>query len=163
MDLFWIERGLAVVTRPRGGDGLADELAELAAAGVDVLVSCLPRDEERDLGLEGERTAAAGAGMHFVSVPVPDMGTPPDARRYDAAVEELAALRAAGRSVAIHCRMSYGRAPMLAAALLALDGSMTPVEAWTRIGEKRGRRAPETEPQGEWIAAFAARRSKPPR
>jgi len=48
-DLFWIPgpwRGrLAVATRPRGGDWLADEAAGWRRAGLDVVVSLLENEE----------------------------------------------------------------------------------------------------------------------
>jgi hypothetical protein len=53
---------LAIVPRPRGGDWLADEVARLKAAGVDILVSMLEPAEA------WVRIAAARG------LPVPDTG-----------------------------------------------------------------------------------------
>jgi hypothetical protein len=62
MELFWVNDVLAVATRPRGGDWLRDDLAEGLGRGVQILVSCLTREEESDLGLDGELEAAQSLG-----------------------------------------------------------------------------------------------------
>ncbi len=53
--LYWIDgpwRGkLAIAARPRGGDWIADEIASWRGSGVDVIVSLLTAEEERDLEL----------------------------------------------------------------------------------------------------------------
>ena len=58
LELFWVNDVLAVTTRPRGGDWLRDDLAEGYGRGGQILVSCLTREEESDLGLDGELDAA---------------------------------------------------------------------------------------------------------
>lgn len=66
--VFTIERTgpgrLSTMARPEGGDRLAGELSDLAAAGVDVLVSLLTDDEDVELGLAGEGQAAEAAGIN---------------------------------------------------------------------------------------------------
>ena len=71
MNLFWVETGtavrLAIVPRPRGNDWLADEVAQMKRAGVDVLVSMLQPDEAAELGLSEEAELCAAAGIQFWS------------------------------------------------------------------------------------------------
>lgn len=58
--LFTISRGgrgrLSTMARPRGGDWLTDELADLAMAGVGVLVSLLADAEAAELDLSMKPT-----------------------------------------------------------------------------------------------------------
>jgi hypothetical protein len=62
--LFTIRRGglgrLSTMARPRGGDWLADELGDLAIAGVSVLVSLLTDAEAAEFDLSHEADAAEG-------------------------------------------------------------------------------------------------------
>jgi hypothetical protein len=85
-DLFWIPgpwRGrLAVVTRPRGGDWLEDEVTGWRRADLDIVISLLEIDEAAHLELARERETAEANGVRFVSFPIPDRGVPasiPDA------------------------------------------------------------------------------------
>ena len=70
-DLYWItgpwRGGLAIATRPRGGDWLEDEVAGWRRAGVDMVVSLLETEEAAQLQLVEEGDAAASAGIEFVS------------------------------------------------------------------------------------------------
>ena len=58
MDVFWIDPTLAIITRPRGGDWLSDELSALKREGVGVVVSCLTDAEEHELGLAHDSQVA---------------------------------------------------------------------------------------------------------
>ena len=79
-DLFWIPgpwRGrLAIAARPRGGDWLDDEARGWRRVGIDSIVSLLEADEAAQLELVGERQAAEGERVRFVSFPIPDRGVP---------------------------------------------------------------------------------------
>jgi protein-tyrosine phosphatase len=126
-----------------------DELPGLRADGVDVLVSLLPADQATALGLAGERAAAEAAGLEFVSFPIPDFGVP-DRAEAEPVLQRLAADRAAGRHVAVHCWGGVGRSSLVAAALLVRAGA-TPAEAWARVAAARGVPVPETDAQREWV------------
>jgi protein-tyrosine phosphatase len=69
-------------------------------------------------------------------------------------VKRLVAARRTRRKVAIHCRQSLGRAPLVAVSLLVRTG-MAPDDARKLIGEHRQRSAPDTEEQREWVRSFA--------
>jgi hypothetical protein len=82
--LFWIPgpwRGrLAVVTRPRGGDWLEDEMAEWRRAGIDTVVSLLEEPEAGELYLTREAAAAEANGIRFIAFSIPDRGVRPPGR-----------------------------------------------------------------------------------
>jgi protein-tyrosine phosphatase len=83
-------------------------------------------------------------------LPIPDRGVPPD---QEAARHLLAALRdhlAAGRAVAVHCRIGIGRSSLIAAALLVVHG-VPAAEAWMRVEAARGCPVPDTAAQMEWV------------
>jgi hypothetical protein len=79
-DLFWIPgpwRGrLAVVTRPRGGDWIEDEVEGWRRSGLEIVVSLLEKDEAAQLELGDERDAAESKSIQFISFPIPDRGVP---------------------------------------------------------------------------------------
>lgn len=58
-----------------------------------------------------------------------------------------------GGTVAVHCRLSVGRAPLLAIAVLKALGVST-TEATARVSVARGVPVPETKEQAEWIAGW---------
>ena len=157
-DLFWIPgpwRGkLAVVTRPRGGDWLEDEVTGWRDAGLDAVVSLLENDETVQLGLDDEHNIAKSKGLQFVSFPIPDRGVPAstgDALKF---LTQLRASLGAGNSVAVHCRQGIGRSGMLAAALLMTSG-FSAREAVDVVTKARGIAVPETPRQFEWLQDLA--------
>jgi protein-tyrosine phosphatase len=157
MDLYWITPALAVSTRPRGGDWLDDEITSLRSEGVDVLVSCLTDEEERDLDLAEERTAATAGGLTFVRAPIADRSIP-QSDVMNEAVRSIEQALVSGRRVAVHCRQGLGRAPMVAAATLVATG-MDADDAWEAVARGRGQPVPETEEQRDWLDSFAIRRA----
>ena len=157
-EVYWVgpvERGrLAIVPRPRGGDWLADEMQALHDGGIDVLVCLLGPDEMAELELTDEPDVAQATGLDFVSLPIGDRGIPASMEPTRRALEQVRAELAAGRNVAVHCRMSIGRAPLIAASLLVLTGT-APAEAWRRVREARGTSVPDTAAQWAWVEEFA--------
>jgi protein-tyrosine phosphatase len=159
VDVFWIDPTLAITTRPRGGDWLADELSALKREGVSVVVSCLTDPEERELGLAHEAQIAGEQGLCFVRTPIEDRGTPANAHAFAVLVDGLLTDRAAGCRIAVHCRQGLGRAPLVAASILVSSG--TPADdAWTLIAARREQPVPDTDEQREWVHQFARRRSR---
>lgn len=143
---------LAVVTRPNADD-LAAEMAELAEAGYDTLVSLLSGPEAVELGLRQEREVAVAAGLRFEWHPVRDFGLP-GGQCFRDALAELHAHYRSGGAIAAHCRGSIGRSPLLIASLLVLDGA-PPREAWRRLADARGMPVPDTAEQRQWIESLA--------
>ena len=157
-DLFWISgtwRGrLAITSRPRGGDWLADEARGLRSAGVDVVVSLLEPDEAVQLGLAGEAAALDKTGLGFVSFPIPDRGVPVTRQAVALAGNLVAALEA-GKNIAIHCRQSVGRSGLIASAVLVASG-VEPERAIELVSQARGQVIPDTQDQRAWILELPA-------
>jgi protein-tyrosine phosphatase len=139
---------LSTMAKPRGMEWLEEEMTGLAACGVDVLVCALTRPELHELGLAGEAQAARDAGLRFVPVPIPDRAVP-DLGTVLPTLRELAAQLRGGAHVVTHCRYGVGRASLLAAALLILNG-VGQDTAWRRLEQARGFSVPDTAEQREW-------------
>jgi protein-tyrosine phosphatase len=149
---------LAITPRPRGGDWLGDDIEALAAGGVDILVSLLTAEEEIELGLQAEPAVCAAHGVEFVSSPLPDRGAPADTRGFVEHVRRLVMALRAGKSVAVHCRQSVGRAGLLATSVAVALG-LTVESAIERVSAARGVQVPETVAQHDWLRQNAARLS----
>ena len=147
---------VSIVPRPRGGTQLAEDLRALHEAGVDLLISALAPLEATELGLAGEGTAAAVAGMDFRPLPVTDMGVPADMPAFVESLEEIAARVRAGEHVAVHCYASRGRSGIISSLLLALCGWEIG-EALDQLSAVRGYRVPETAEQRAWVRRAAER------
>lgn len=146
---------LAIAPRPRGGDWLEDDIADLARSGVRVLVSMLREDEQHELGLQGEAAACSRCQIEFVPVPVPDLGAPTDGEAFIRAVHGLADRIRTGASIAMHCRQSVGRSGMLAVSIAVALG--VPLEsALADVSRARGVSVPETKEQIDWLRRNAA-------
>lgn len=146
---------LATMARPRGGDWLAEEIAALRSAGVDVLVSALTESEQVELQLTAEHDLARAAGMEYFSFPILDHHAPAVSHRDLAAlVAQLQKGLLDGRFVVVHCRAGIGRSSLIAAAVLVAEG-LTPDESWRRVSEARGLEVPDTQSQKDWLMSFA--------
>ena len=164
-EIYWVggtpAGRLAVLPRPRGGDWLEDEVRSLRAAGVDVLVSLLTREEAAELDLGQEASCCAAAGIAFVSFPFADRGVPASASDALALVRQLGTLLAGGQAVAIHCRQGVGRSALVAACVLASLGDR-PDAAFERVARARGCPVPDTAKQRAWVLRFAERHLRGP-
>ena len=147
---YWITPLLAIVPRPGGGESLAQEMAAMRAAGIDIVVSMLEPAEARELGLEREEDAARRSGIRFVSFPIPDHGTPAETEPFERVLEFLERSMREGKRVGVHCRGCIGRSSVLAASLLVRSG-MKDAHAWKQIREARGTSVPETPQQRAWV------------
>jgi protein-tyrosine phosphatase len=146
---------MAIVPRPRGGDWLDLELAAIKKAGVNVLVSMLPREEACELGLADESAICLASGMTYLCFPIEDRGVPSSTASFKGFVEQLRGELHSGRSVAVHCRASIGRSSLLLGAVLCREGFST-ADALHRISQARGLQVPDTQEQVLWLEKFAA-------
>jgi protein-tyrosine phosphatase len=157
-DIHWVEtsaRGrLAIMARPRGGDWLNDEVANWRAAGVDIVLSLITRDEARELDLDSEPDLCAATGIEFLTFPIPDREVPASEFNARKIARHLASTVAEGRSIAIHCRAGIGRSALMAACVLVELGEL-PDKAFESIGRARGMKVPDTEEQRRWLAHYA--------
>ncbi|MFB7719094.1 hypothetical protein [Nocardia sp. NPDC056100] len=139
---------LSIMAKPRGGEWLEDEMAALKASGVDFLVCALTAPELYECDLEAEPRTARDAGLQFVSIPIIDRGIPEQASVLPT-LQRLAAELDDGAHVLTHCRFGIGRASLLAAALLILNGT-DPDTAWNQLEQARGLTVPDTPEQRQW-------------
>ena len=107
-----------------------------------------------ELDLEPEARLCKAQGIEFVSFQITDRGVPASARKMLELVKTLDKDLSQAKTVLIHCRQGIGRAPLLAACLLVLEG-LTPQVAFARIGASRGQPVPETAAQEKWVTSFA--------
>jgi len=156
-DLFWIPGPwpgrLAVMTRPRGGDWLADEVAGWKRAGIDLVVSLLEGDEANQLGLVDEDTAARSTGIGFLSFPIPDRSVPASLPDAVGLLRKVAKVLGEGKKVAVHCRQGVGRSGMIASGVLVMSGA-EPRKAIEVVSAARGENVPETPTQLRWIQSL---------
>jgi protein-tyrosine phosphatase len=158
-ELHWLDGSwpgkLALAARPRGGDWIEDEVDKWKRAGVDVVLSLLTLEEEKDLDLRNEAAAVRGAGMEFTSFPIPDRQVPGSETKLAMVLETIGARLAAGKNVLVHCRQGIGRSGLVAACLLVTKG-LSPGTAVEQVSAARGVRIPETTEQRDWIDHYAA-------
>jgi protein-tyrosine phosphatase len=158
-NVFWVAgpwRGrLGIVPRPRGGDWLGDETAAWREAGIEMVVSLLEPEEEAQLVLEGEATAAATSGIDFRSFPIPDRGIPASREAFAELASDIVNALDLGKNVAVHCRQGIGRSGMIVGGALMAAGKDLPT-ALKVIKESRGVEVPETEEQQRWLQEFAS-------
>jgi protein-tyrosine phosphatase len=150
--LFTIDKAgagtLSTMAKPRGGHWLADEMTALPAAGVGILVSALTTAELHDVDLTDEPQAARDTGLQFISNPISDRGTP-DPAVVLPHLRRLAERLRAGDHIVTHCRFGIGRASLLAASILVLNGFPSD-QAWNRLENARGLAVPDTPAQRAW-------------
>lgn len=163
MTTFWIDHSpvkgqLALASRPRGGEWLADDIREWKTAGVDLVVSLLTVDEVHELDLEAEGAVCRENHIGFRQFAIPDRGIPNSDAAARALATEIATAVALGRNVVVHCRQGIGRSGMIAAAVLVHLG-ITPTEALAAVQKARGREIPDTTQQYDWVLALAAYRT----
>ena len=157
MRVFWIDvpdrGGLAIVSRPLGGDRLAPEIAELRAHGFDSVLSLLESEEVKELGLEAEAATCAEHALAFHAFPIADRGLPGDKTAFETVTGLLANGIAKGGKVAVHCRAGIGRSSLAAARILVRLG-VPGVETLDLISRARGLSVPDTDEQRWWIKSL---------
>lgn len=156
-EIFWTKEKypgrITLVPRPRGGDWLEDEAGAWADAGLNVIVSMLEAEETETFELEREAEFCTSVGIEFISLPVADRSVPALNREFLQIVEKLKIFLLEGKNIGIHCRQSIGRAPLLAAVLMALFDTETE-EAFRQLSLARGIEVPETLEQKNWVEQF---------
>ena len=157
-NIYWIlgpwTGKLAILGRPRGGDWLSDEVEGWRAAGVQVIVSLLSKDEERELGISDEMRLVEANGLSFISFPIKDYDVPSSEAAVRQLVNDLERMMDQGKSVGIHCRAGVGRSSVVAACLLVNHGEDAE-RSFQQISTARGVAVPDTVAQREWVGDFA--------
>jgi protein-tyrosine phosphatase len=148
-----IGRGtLAIMAHPASSGDAASRIAEIAASGINLVISLLEPAEAQLLGLQHESELVNAAGMDFISFPVSDMGLPESVEAFARLSHRLFRQVHAGSKALIHCRAGVGRSGLLAAAVLMQEGRDAQ-QAFARVARRRGMPVPETSGQGDWLAA----------
>ena len=152
---FWIDTSstlkLAIAPRTRGGDWLQSDIEQLKREGIDSLVSLLTPEESRELGLEQEEAICTAVGMTFHNFPIPDRQTSESTSDFLAFARFVYSEARSGRAVAAHCRACIGRASVLLATIMRMEG-FTMQDAFDRISHARGLSVPDTAEQASWVA-----------
>ncbi|MDX6668160.1 MAG: histidinol-phosphate aminotransferase [Solirubrobacteraceae bacterium] len=129
----------------------ADDVAALAAAGVDEVYNLC---EDVEYG-DGERAAVAAAlaaaGITERRLSLTDYGNLP-APALERATMEVCAALAVGRRVYLHCRAGWQRSAAVAAGVIALREGLTIGGALDRLRERR----PAAEPLAHQTADLLA-------
>ena len=141
---------LAIITRPRRGDWLEDEVNGWRRAGLDSVVSLLEEDEIAQFDLGQEHEVAQSKGVDILSFPIPDRGVPASTTEALTLLSKIAAALDSGKKVALHCRQGVGRSGVIAVGLLLMSG-MSLDQATAVVSAARGTAVPETPAQLEWL------------
>jgi len=140
--------------RPRGGDWLEDEISALKQFEVDAVVSLLELHEVDELDIADEARLCRERNIEFLSFPIVDRNVPASLPEFSRFAEKVASSLRENKSIVVHCRQGVGRAGLLAACALILNG-ISAEEALSRISQARGCAVPETEEQKAFVLKFA--------
>jgi protein-tyrosine phosphatase len=161
--IYWLDGPwpgkLGLAARPRGRDWLGNEMANWKRAGVDVVLSLLTPEEERDLDLVEEASEAKTQKMKFWSFPIPDRQVPKSETNLAESLDKVTDALSAGENVLVHCRQGVGRTGLVVACLLVKNG-MSPGAAVENVSAARGVTVPETMEQRDWIDHYASALTK---
>ncbi len=141
---------IAMMSRPRGGDWLQDELLQLCEQGVQGVVSLLTAEEVQNFELEQEIELGQQVGLAMWHYPIEDREVPVSTAEFQQIISELLQHLSAGSRLVIHCRQGIGRSAVVAAALLIHNG-MDVDQALQRLSTARGVQVPETQGQKKWL------------
>jgi len=133
---------------------------ELRKQGITAVVSLLPEEEAKALGVAKAAQTCDKLGLIYLSYPVKDFGLPQKAS-FAHLVQKVNVLLGTGDHVAVHCKAGIGRSGMLAACVLVSTGE-TPEQALKIVSDARGQAVPDTREQGDFVADFAAHWKKYP-
>ncbi len=151
----WAGR-LALATRPRGGEWLADEIKSWHRAGVKVILSLLTPEENAAFDILTQPAESRTHGIAFISYPIYDRNVPDSDAEFHQMLLQLDSQLTAGRNVVLHCQQGVGRTGLVAACLLLTKG-FSPEAAVRIISAARGRVIPDTQMQRQWIDRYACR------
>jgi protein-tyrosine phosphatase len=158
-DLRWIKEiephRLAITARPRGGEWLEGDITAWRRGGVDLVVSLIDSEEERELELELESVLCRASGIEFLSFPIRDRSVPNSPDATASLVDWVVSDLRRGRGVAIHCRLGIGRTGLVAGCVLRALGHAHDT-VFPMLSRARGLPVPDTAAQAEWVRRFQA-------
>lgn len=153
--IYWIQQfdnsaRLGIMARPRGGEWLEGEIANLKKQNVGLVVSLLEETEIAELELEKEEDFCKKHAVLFINFPIVDRDTPQKDHEVDKLIQDLATKIDEGLSIVIHCRMGIGRSSIISASILLLRGLKTDT-ILRHISQVRGIKVPDTAQQVAWL------------
>lgn len=153
--IYWLhtyEKGnrLGIMSRPRGGEWLEQEIKQFKLSGVDVVVSLLEKEEVYELGLKEEGQRCTDYRITFIHFPIKDRSVPASVADTNKVVSAVHGTLMAGKSVVIHCRMGIGRSSIMAGVVLLKSGGKAS-DILKEISQVRGMSVPDTEEQVTWL------------
>ena len=161
--IYWITGSgplhLAIMSCPRGGEGLREDMRVLQSESVDILVSLLTPEEVVDLDLADEPELCAAHGIEYLSFPIVDHSVPTSHTAVAVLSRKLESELRDGKAIVIHCYAGIGRSSLMAACILAIHG-LSVLEAFSQIRQARGCHVPDTATQFEWVESFARQLSQ---
>ena len=146
---------LAILSRPRNGEWLPEEILSWKSAGIGLVVSMLMPSEARELGLERESELCLREGLQFVACPVPDREAPSSISAFRSSFAQANEALRSGIAVGVHCRAGIGRTGLFCACLLASSGKSVQ-NAFEILSSSRGVEMPDTEQQFQWVEKYAS-------
>ena len=133
---------------------LDDDLLRLGVTYRTDLLVCLVEDHElRHLGIPDLLDRADARNIRVHRHPIPDGGSPPDARSLRSTVELVRHTAAVGETVVIHCAGGLGRTGTVAGCLLRILG-YSQEETLSTLRSARGPRCPENNRQIRFIEDY---------
>lgn len=133
---------------------MRNDVRQLKAEGIDILVSLLSFPEARELDLDEEKAACSSVGISFVNFPLPDRQVPPSRLGFLTFAQFLHKRAREGLRIGAHCRACIGRSSVLLATVMRLEG-FTAKEAFNRISDARGLHVPDTVEQARWVSRLS--------
>ncbi|VAW79878.1 hypothetical protein MNBD_GAMMA12-3149 [hydrothermal vent metagenome] len=141
---------LSVMAKPVSGEFVEQEFSDIAAQGVDCIVSLLELREANDIGLKLEQSLAEKNSIEFISFPIPDRGLPSSVSQFSDFTSKLHNDIVSGKHTVIHCRAGIGRTGLVSAGVL-LHSGLNVAEAFKLVSQKRGTLVPDTQEQQDWL------------
>ena len=141
---------LFIMSKPTGGEYLADDIRHLRSLGIDHVVSLLEPREASELGLAEEALWCERLDIDFHQFPVQDRAVPDSLNGFlESVVRSYAAARA-GANLVAHCRAGIGRSGFYTTSMLVASG-YSAEEAFSLVSEARGFTIPDTLVQIDWV------------
>ena len=152
--IYWLHEfagaKLGIMARPRGGDWLEDEIANLKKQNVGLLVSLLEASEVYELELQNEEEICKEHNIEFINFSIRDRSIPTDKVKTNLLVQLLENRIEKKQAIVIHCRMGIGRSSIIAGCVLLKTGQKA-IDILNHISKVRGLKVPDTDEQIKWL------------
>ncbi|MGH8672308.1 MAG: hypothetical protein ACREUA_09810 [Burkholderiales bacterium] len=156
-EVHWIREieplRLAMMSRPRSGEWLTDDVVGWFDCGLRTVVSLLEPQEVHEFGLDDESLLCRAHGLEFISFPIRDRAVPASFRGLAALVDILVTRLRRGVIIGLHCRAGIGRSGLVAGCIL-LKLSVPFPDVFPMLSRARGSPVPDTRYQAKWVKAF---------